>query len=163
MFATLNMEELGDVVIVNIDERKMESQYDDLSLFPKYLVRSMRKGIQQSSQQAGDHLARVFLRAMAFAIGEYRSTSAFARTHYPPIGNYANGFTLRSEKMDFDRELYLEQYLASSLYTFMSSVANTQMFEQVRSSMEHVRASVSCRLVLKVSHLRAVAARHGRG
>jgi hypothetical protein len=30
----------------------------------------MEKGIQQSSQSADDHLARVFLRAMAFTIGE---------------------------------------------------------------------------------------------
>jgi hypothetical protein len=69
VFSTLNMTELGDAVIVNIDERKIESQYDDLSCFPKYLIRSMKKGIQQSSQLAGDHLARVFLRAMAFSIG----------------------------------------------------------------------------------------------
>ncbi len=69
VFSTLNMDELGDVVIVNIDERKLESQYDDLNCFPKYLIRSMKKGIQQSSQLAGDHLARVFLRAMAFTIG----------------------------------------------------------------------------------------------
>ena len=69
IFSTLNMNELGDAVIVNIDERKIESQYDDLSCFPKYLSRSMKKGIQQSSQLAGDHLARVFLRAMAFSIG----------------------------------------------------------------------------------------------
>ncbi len=69
VFSTLNINELGDVVIVNIDERKLETQYDDLSSFPKYITRSMKKGIQQSSQIAGDHLARVFLRAMAFAIG----------------------------------------------------------------------------------------------
>ena len=70
VFSTLNVDELGDVVIVNIDERKLESHYDDLNLFPKYLLRSMKKGIQQSSQLTGDHLARVFLRAMACSIGK---------------------------------------------------------------------------------------------
>jgi hypothetical protein len=69
VFSTLNLNELGDVVIVNIDERKLETQYDDINSFPKYLNRSMKKGIQHASQLAGDHLARVFLRAMAFAIG----------------------------------------------------------------------------------------------
>jgi hypothetical protein len=63
------MNELGDAVIVNIDERKLETQYNDLNSFPKYLVHSMKKGIQQSLQLGDDHLARVFLRAMAFAIG----------------------------------------------------------------------------------------------
>lgn len=70
VFATLNMDELGDAVIVNIDERKLDTQYEDLNRFPKFLTRTMKKSIQQSSQIAGDHLARVFLRAMAFAIGE---------------------------------------------------------------------------------------------
>ncbi|CAF3769514.1 unnamed protein product [Rotaria sp. Silwood1] len=113
LFSTLNMDELGDVVIVKIDERKIESQYDDLNLFPKYLIRSMKKGLQQSSQLAGDHLARVFLRAMAFS-----------------IGNYANGFIIKNDKLDFDRDRYLEPYLGSHVHSFMSAVAHTQMFEQ---------------------------------
>lgn len=70
LYSKLNRNELGDVVIVNIDNRTIESQYNDLNLFPKQLVRQMRKDIQQSSQMAGDHLARVFLRTMAFAIGK---------------------------------------------------------------------------------------------
>lgn len=69
LYSMLNKEELGDAVIINIDERKIQSQYDDLSYFPKYLLRSIKKGIQQSSKLAGDHLSRVFLRAMAFTIG----------------------------------------------------------------------------------------------
>ncbi len=48
------------------------------------------------------------------------------------IGNYANGFVLKNEKLDFDRDLYLEQYLGSNVHTFMSAIAHTQMFEQVR-------------------------------
>lgn len=58
------------MIIVNIDQRTLESPYDDLGLFPKDLIRSIRKGIQQSSQLVGDHLARVFLRTMAFIIGQ---------------------------------------------------------------------------------------------
>ena len=49
------------------------------------------------------------------------------------LGNYASGFVIRNEKLDFDRELYLEQFLGTHIYTFMSSVAQTQMFEQVQS------------------------------
>jgi hypothetical protein len=70
LFATLDRQELGDAVIVNIDERRLESEHDDLSTFPKYLSRSLKKGIQKPTQRGDDHLARVFLRAMAFATGE---------------------------------------------------------------------------------------------
>ena len=48
------------------------------------------------------------------------------------IGNYANGFVIKNDQLDFDRDLYLEQYLGSHMHTFMSAVAHTQMFEQVR-------------------------------
>jgi hypothetical protein len=47
-------------------------------------------------------------------------------------GNYASGFVIKNEKLDFDRDLYLEQYLGSNVHTFMSAIAHTQMFEQVR-------------------------------
>jgi hypothetical protein len=70
LYASLNIDDLGDVIIVDIDERRLESQHDDLSCFPKYLLRSLKKGIEQSSRLAGDHLARVFLRAMAFCLGK---------------------------------------------------------------------------------------------
>ncbi len=33
IFSKINKSELGDVVIVNIDNRTIESQYDDLNLF----------------------------------------------------------------------------------------------------------------------------------
>jgi hypothetical protein len=69
IYSKMNKNELGDVVIVNIDDRTIESQYDDLKLFPKYIIRQMKKDIQQSSQLIGDRLARVFLRTMAFIIG----------------------------------------------------------------------------------------------
>jgi hypothetical protein len=69
IYSKLNKNELGDVVIVNIDERTIQSPYDDLSLFPKYLIRQMKNDIEQSLQSTGDNLARVFLRTMAFVIG----------------------------------------------------------------------------------------------
>ncbi len=68
-YSRMNKDDLGDAVIVNIDERTIESEYEDLNFFPKYLIRKMKKDIQQSSQLIGDHLARVFLRTMVFILG----------------------------------------------------------------------------------------------
>lgn len=113
LFSTLKSDDLGDVIIVNIDDQRLESRHDDLAQFPKHLTRNLKKGIQQNIRLAGDHLARVFLRAMACA-----------------IGNYGAGIIPKDEKLDFDRDLYLEQYRDTPLFDFMSTVANTQMFEQ---------------------------------
>lgn len=115
LFADLNLTELGDVIIVNIDEQRLESRHNDLNLFPKYLIRNLKKGIEQNIRLAGDHLARVFLRAMACT-----------------IGNYGAGIVAKGEELDFDREAYLDQYRDTPIYDFMLSVANTQMFEQVK-------------------------------
>jgi len=41
----MNKNELGDVVIINIDDRTIESEYDDLNVFPKNLIRKMKKKI----------------------------------------------------------------------------------------------------------------------
>ncbi|CAF3909211.1 unnamed protein product [Adineta steineri] len=113
IYSNLNKSELGDVVVINIDTRTVESQYNDLNLFPKNLIRQMKKDLQQSLQLGGDHFARVFLRTMALI-----------------IGNYGSGFVIKNNKLDFDRDVYLKQYVGSDIYPFMSSIVNTQMFEQ---------------------------------
>ncbi len=69
IYSRMNKHELDDAIIVNIDDRTMQSQYDDLNLFPKNLIRQMKKDLHESSQLTGDHLARVFLRTMAFIFG----------------------------------------------------------------------------------------------
>ena len=115
VYSKLNKHELGDVVIVNIDARTIQSPYDDLGLFPKHLIREMKKDIEQSVHSNDDHLARVFLRTMASV-----------------IGNYASGIVMKNEKFDFDREVYLQQYRGSEFYRLMSAIVNTQIFEQVK-------------------------------
>ena len=51
-------------------------------------------------------------------------------------GSYGSGFVIRDEKLDFDRDRYLEPYIGTHLHSFMSTVAQTQMFEQVRRYSE---------------------------
>ena len=41
---------------------------------------------------------------------------------------------MKNDRLDFDRSVYLEEYRGSNLYRFVSTVVNTQMFEQVRSN-----------------------------
>lgn len=133
----MNPDDLDDVIIIKVDECRLESQHDDLSLFPKYFLRNLKKGIEQTSMLAGDHLARVFLRAMAFSIGKEKKTIHHAnklilyKFESFQLGNYASGFVLKNEKLDFDRDVYLEQFRDTQFKPYMTAVANTQMFEQV--------------------------------
>lgn len=119
IYSRMNKNELGDVVIVNIDNRTIQSPYNDLSRFPKHLIQPMKKDIQQSSQLVGDNFARIFLRTMAFI-----------------LGNYPSGFVIINNKLDFNRDEYLKQYVGTDLDKFMSSIANTQMFEQVNAKQK---------------------------
>jgi len=45
---------------------------------------------------------------------------------------------MKNDKLDFDRNIYLKQYVGSDLYTFMSSIVNTQMFEQVNKEQSFI-------------------------
>ena len=67
IYSQLNRQELGDIVLVDIDQRTMHSPYDDWHLFPQDLIRHMRRDIQQASDE---RIARVFLRTMAMIVGE---------------------------------------------------------------------------------------------
>lgn len=69
IYSQLNRQELGDVVIVDIDQRIIHSPYDDYRLFPEELMRQMKRDIQQSSD---DRIARIFLRTMALIVGKER-------------------------------------------------------------------------------------------
>jgi hypothetical protein len=50
---------------------------------------------------------------------------------------------MKDEKLDFDRDVYLQQFVGTDLYTFMSSVANTQMFEQVKKIIKKKKEIIS--------------------
>lgn len=69
IYSQLNRQELGDVVIVDIDQRTIQSPYDDWHLFPEEFMRQMKRDIQQSSD---DRIARIFLRTMALIVGKER-------------------------------------------------------------------------------------------
>ncbi len=69
IYSKINKNELNDVVIVNIDKQTIQTSYDDLNLFPKFLIQKMKKDMQQSMKLIDDQLSRVFLRTMAFIIG----------------------------------------------------------------------------------------------
>lgn len=59
---------------------------------------------------------------------------------------------MKNDKLDFDRNVYLEGYRGSEFYRFISTIVNTQMFEQVRSNEkveEHPRTRI---LVLSISN-----------
>lgn len=78
----VKIHELGDTVILNIDENSVKSEYDDLSSLPEDVVYSLKKHLKQQDKAHGnqptkDGVSRAFLKAMVAIIGGYRDALRF--------------------------------------------------------------------------------------
>jgi DENN domain-containing protein 1 len=58
---TVRSDEVGDVVILNCDNRTFESPFDDVKDLPQELVHSLKKQLSNSTEHRGDRVSRIFL------------------------------------------------------------------------------------------------------
>lgn len=65
------LRDLGDVVIVDLEEKKFQSDHDDVSVLPPEVVGYLKK-VLSNTNDMGDYLARCFLRATVLLFGGYR-------------------------------------------------------------------------------------------
>ncbi|XP_026323547.1 DENN domain-containing protein 1A isoform X3 [Hyposmocoma kahamanoa] len=68
---TVRMSEIGDVVILDVDENELKSPFNDLDSLPPDLVASLKKALSDKNA-LGDAVSRAFLRALVCLIGGYR-------------------------------------------------------------------------------------------
>lgn len=61
---------------------------------------------------------------------------------------------IKKDKIDFNRDVYLQEYRGTDLFRFMSAIVNTQMFEQVKVSVLNEREEKSKFSSLKFSRYR---------
>lgn len=70
--ARMNVRDLGDVVIVDIDEKTLTSPYDDVAAMPSEVVSYLKTQLRSQSAM-DDTFAKNFLRAMVMLFGDYTS------------------------------------------------------------------------------------------
>ncbi|KOB70683.1 DENN domain-containing protein, partial [Operophtera brumata] len=67
----VRLSEIGDVVILDVDENELRTPFRDLESLPPDLVASLKKDLSNKNA-LGDAVSRAFLRALVCLIGGYR-------------------------------------------------------------------------------------------
>lgn len=70
--ARLNLRDIGEVVIIDIDEKTLTSPFDDVAAMPSEVVNYLKTQLRTQSAM-DDTFARHFLRAMVLLFGDYTS------------------------------------------------------------------------------------------
>lgn len=109
----MTKEEVGDIVILNCDERYLESPFDDVKAMPAELVSHLKKHLSNSAEHIGNRVSRIFLGVLVQLIGGYRDGIKF------PQG----------EKLSFDGELFLESK-APHVRAYLRQLMQSQLFQQ---------------------------------
>ncbi|CAG0890425.1 unnamed protein product [Cyprideis torosa] len=105
--------ELGDAVIVDLDDSVVHSPYGDLKALPSEVVSGLRRKLTSPQLRLGDGIARSFLIALVQLIGGYREALVF-RT---------------GQKITFDRSQFL-QTRQPSMRPFLQDMLQLQIFQQ---------------------------------
>lgn len=105
--------DLGDVVMLDADNNKVYTPFNDLESLPSDVVRSLQKHLRNHSTLLGDGISRAFLRALVQLIGGYRDALKISQ----------------GKEITFDREAFVDSR-PSSIRPFLKQMLETQIFRQ---------------------------------
>lgn len=103
--ARMNLRDIGEVVIVDIDEKTLTSPFDDVAEMPPEVVNHLKTQLRTQCPM-DDTFARHFLRAMVLLFGDY--TSGF-------VGDNSETLKFSKERFVSQQRPSYQQYLESLL------------------------------------------------
>ncbi|XP_021351349.1 DENN domain-containing protein 1A-like isoform X3 [Mizuhopecten yessoensis] len=114
----MKMSELGDAIIVDVDNNTVQSEYEDLEDLPSdissYLKRHLKGDkVRVSMQTSGDAIPKAFLMALVRLIGGYRDALRFKP----------------GEPITFDPEAFVLSR-PQSMQPFLENMLQLQIFQQ---------------------------------
>lgn len=138
-----NMRDLGDVVIVDLEEKTLQASHDDLATLPAEVVYYL-KGALKNSSDMGDSMARSFLRANVLLFGGYRlgfvrneatgnivwDKEQFVREQKPAYQPFL------SSLIGADGVQYLERFIEEKVKALNSGIPIPDEFEKEITNME---------------------------
>ncbi|CAI5455423.1 unnamed protein product [Caenorhabditis angaria] len=129
------LKDVGDIVIVDVDEKTLESPFDDVASMPNEVV-SFLKSQLKSTTDMNDSFARIFLRANVILFGDYRSgfvRSENGDTHWDKdkfVENQKSSFQqFLSSLLGADGVQYLERFIHDRLDILKQGAAVCDEFE----------------------------------
>lgn len=109
----MTREELGEVVILNCDNKFFESPFDDVKNMPAELVSQLKKQLSNQNDHIGDRVSKIFLGVLVQLIGGYRDAIKFSQ----------------GTKLTWCRETFIESR-PSHLRPFLRDMLELQIFQQ---------------------------------
>lgn len=109
----MTAEELGEVVILNCDNKFFDSPFDDVKNMPAELVSQLKKHLSNQSDHMGDRVSKIFLRVLVQLIGGYRDAVKYSQ----------------GKKVTWCRETFIESR-PSNLRPFLRKMLELQIFQQ---------------------------------
>ncbi|KAL1130671.1 hypothetical protein AAG570_011913 [Ranatra chinensis] len=105
--------DIGDVVILDADNNKVNTPFDDLGSLPQDVVKQLKSQMKNKMGLLGDGVSRAFLRALVQLIGGYRDALKFHQ----------------GEKITFNSEAFVESRPAN-IQPFLRKMLELQIFQQ---------------------------------
>lgn len=109
----MSREELGEVVILNCDDKTMETPFDDVKEIPAELVSQLKKQLSNPHEHMGDRVSKIFLGILVQLIGGYRDAIKFTQ----------------GEKITWDPDTFIDSR-PSHLRPFLKKMLKLQIFQQ---------------------------------
>ncbi|XP_074601645.1 DENN domain-containing protein 1B-like isoform X2 [Brevipalpus obovatus] len=110
---TLKHPELGEVVVLDADDDKITSPFDDIGVLPNEVVSFLRRNLRSQGSTIGDGVSRTFLKALVMLIGGYRDALRFNP----------------GEKITFDSEAFIKTR-PPHMQPFLQKMLHLQIFHQ---------------------------------
>lgn len=114
VLVTMTREELGDVVILNCDNKFLQSPFDDVRTMPPELVSQLKKQLSNQAEHIGDRVSKIFLGILVQLIGGYRDAIKFTQ----------------GDRITWDRDTFVESR-SPHLRVYLRKMMELQIFRQV--------------------------------
>lgn len=111
--ARVSKTELGEVVILDVDNNKVETPFKDVETLPSEIVMPLKRSLRTHHQTLGDGVSQAFLRALVALMGGYREAVRME------VG----------QRITFDPDRFLQSRPAS-LRPFLERMLQLQIFHQ---------------------------------
>ena len=105
--------ELGEVVILDADNNRVETPFEDLESLPAEVLSNLRRSLKPGTGLLGDSVARSFLQALVHLIGGYRDALRYRQ----------------GEKITFSEDAFIMSR-STSLQPFLEQMLQLQLFRQ---------------------------------
>lgn len=114
LFKRVRPDEIGEVVVVDVDTNAIISPFDDVASLPQEVVTNFKRSLRSHRDLLGDAVARAFLQAIVHLIGGYKDALKFREGQ---------------KRISFEESAFLTSRTAS-LRPFLTSILELQIFRQ---------------------------------